>query len=66
MFVPQILFQLKNGERFFRIVEHGSNRRAGTMTGNVPPAILFGNTCFLYSAAIVHPDPSKQGNCANA
>src|SRR2546422_8164658 len=46
MFVPQILFQLKNGEGFFRIVEHGSNGRAGTMTGNIPPAVLLRDACF--------------------
>src|SRR6266700_3539291 len=45
MFVPQILFQFKNGERLTGAVEHGSNGCAGTMAGNLPPTVLLRNPC---------------------
>src|SRR6266536_3491009 len=45
MFVPQILFQLENGEGFTGVVEHGSNGRAGAMTGNLLAAVLLRDAC---------------------
>src|SRR5437899_13054972 len=45
MFVPQILFQFKNGERFLGIVEHGSDSRPCSMTGDLPSAVLLRDAC---------------------
>src|SRR6266702_1506085 len=44
MFVSQILFQFKNGERFTGVVELRCNGCAGTMTGNLSPTVLLRET----------------------
>src|SRR6266516_1679055 len=40
MFVPQILFQFKNGERFLGVVEHGSDGCPCSVTGDLPSVVL--------------------------
>lgn len=46
VFVPQILFDLKNGKGFPGIVQHRSDGRPRPVTGDISPTILLWNTCF--------------------